>query len=121
MGVKIRQLINFLFCGYRRKMEKKCEPKPILAGTGAPASKNSQFRKFSFPYLGVCLFRTNFYMKLARATNDQTESGFVRLSLKIPLKHFLTHFHLLITSWNIGVPTLNNYMKSGKLLFSLFS
>jgi hypothetical protein len=42
IGVKIRQLINILFCGYRRStIRDKCMPKPILArGTGAPASNN---------------------------------------------------------------------------------
>jgi hypothetical protein len=47
---------------------------------------------------------------IARATNDQAQSGFVRLSLKISLKHFSTNFHLLITSWNISVSSKRHHM-----------
>ena len=37
IGVKIRQLINILFCGYRRStIRDKCMPKPILARGTVP-------------------------------------------------------------------------------------
>ena len=44
---EIRQLINILFCGYRRLeiADPRTEPIPILArGTGAPASNNPRSR-----------------------------------------------------------------------------
>jgi hypothetical protein len=65
--VKIRQLINILFCGYRRLeiADPRTEPKPILArGTGAPASNKRKLQKLVFISLKMVEMNTTAHAKL---------------------------------------------------------